>query len=192
MMKELNKTTKRNNMSRDGEAIRNDMANYKGNKSKKAYRKLKAELKAFYEQSLVNDIEQETPAEESSSTSPTKGLGDIVESVIKTTGLDKLAPKDCGCKERVKDLNELGSNVVTFLSRVFRGSSIKDLNPKDYAYLCNFFKDGLKGSKDVREIDMLFSIYNRVSRSNKKRTSCNTCNVQIVKALHELYTAYNG
>ena len=35
------------------------------------------------------------------------GLGDTVEKVIKATGLDKLAPDDCGCEEKKKALNNL-------------------------------------------------------------------------------------
>ncbi len=35
-----------------------------------------------------------------------KGLGDTVERVIKITGLNKLAPKDCGCKKRKQALNK--------------------------------------------------------------------------------------
>jgi hypothetical protein len=37
-----------------------------------------------------------------------KGLGDTVETIIKATGLDKLAPDDCSkCEERKRKLNEL-------------------------------------------------------------------------------------
>jgi hypothetical protein len=35
------------------------------------------------------------------------GLGDVVESVTKATGLDKLVGDDCGCKERKEKLNSL-------------------------------------------------------------------------------------
>ena len=34
------------------------------------------------------------------------GLGTAIESFTEKTGLDKLAPKDCNCKERVAFLNE--------------------------------------------------------------------------------------
>lgn len=37
-----------------------------------------------------------------------KGLGDTIEKVIKTTGLDKFVDgKDCGCDKRKEKLNEL-------------------------------------------------------------------------------------
>ena len=36
-----------------------------------------------------------------------EGLGDLIEDAIKGVGLDKLAPKDCGCKQRKDKLNEL-------------------------------------------------------------------------------------
>ena len=36
-----------------------------------------------------------------------KGLGDVVETAIEAVGLDKLAPKGCGCKARKEALNRL-------------------------------------------------------------------------------------
>lgn len=36
---------------------------------------------------------------------PSRGLGDTVAKVIHATGLDKLAPKGCGCKKRQAALN---------------------------------------------------------------------------------------
>jgi len=36
-----------------------------------------------------------------------KGLGDTVEKVIKITGLNRSAPKDCGCKKRKEKLNKM-------------------------------------------------------------------------------------
>ena len=45
-----------------------------------------------------------------------QGLGDIVETAIQAVGLDKLAPKGCGCKKRKEKLNEMfpiGENDVT-------------------------------------------------------------------------------
>jgi|TARA_Y100000389_G_scaffold6328_1_gene6096 hypothetical protein len=44
-------------------------------------------------------------------------LGDAVEYGIKKTGLDKLAPKDCGCTQRKEKLNNFGSNVM---SKIFK------------------------------------------------------------------------
>ena len=35
-----------------------------------------------------------------------KGFGDTVEKVIKITGLNRLAPKGCGCKKRKEALNK--------------------------------------------------------------------------------------
>ena len=37
-----------------------------------------------------------------------RGLGDVVHTVIKATGLDRLAPKGCGCSKRRNWLNSLG------------------------------------------------------------------------------------
>tara|TARA_R110002153_G_scaffold42747_2_gene121122 strand:+ start:2375 stop:2518 length:144 start_codon:yes stop_codon:yes gene_type:complete len=36
-----------------------------------------------------------------------KGFGDSVAKVTKSMGLDKLAPKDCGCKKRQEFLNKI-------------------------------------------------------------------------------------
>ena len=38
----------------------------------------------------------------------TRGLGDVVHTVIKATGLDRLAPEGCGCSKRRNWLNSLG------------------------------------------------------------------------------------
>jgi hypothetical protein len=37
-----------------------------------------------------------------------RGLGDVVHTVIKSTGLDRLAPEGCGCSKRRNWLNSLG------------------------------------------------------------------------------------
>ena len=39
-------------------------------------------------------------------------LGDAVEKGIKSMGLHKLAPKDCGCEKRKETLNKFGSSVM--------------------------------------------------------------------------------
>ena len=36
-----------------------------------------------------------------------QGLGDVLETAIEAVGLDKLAPKGCGCKARKEALNRL-------------------------------------------------------------------------------------
>jgi len=36
-----------------------------------------------------------------------KGFGDTVAKFTKTTGLNKLAPEDCGCNKRQKQLNKI-------------------------------------------------------------------------------------
>ena len=37
-----------------------------------------------------------------------RGLGDVAHTVIKAVGLDRLAPKGCGCSKRRHRLNNLG------------------------------------------------------------------------------------
>lgn len=45
-------------------------------------------------------------------------LGDAIEKGIKRTGLDKLAPKDCGCKKRREALNRMDDSVRDFRNKV--------------------------------------------------------------------------
>jgi hypothetical protein len=40
-------------------------------------------------------------------TKKSAGLGDTIAKVTKATGLDKLAPKGCGCKKRQDKLNKI-------------------------------------------------------------------------------------
>lgn len=44
-------------------------------------------------------------------------LGDALEKGIKSVGLNKLAPKDCGCQERKEKLNRLGNGIM---SKIFK------------------------------------------------------------------------
>lgn len=43
-----------------------------------------------------------------------KGWGDRMESMIKKTGLNKLAPEDCGCAARRDYMNRVGESVESF------------------------------------------------------------------------------
>lgn len=36
-----------------------------------------------------------------------KGLGDTIAKIARATRLNKLAPKDCGCKKRQEKLNKI-------------------------------------------------------------------------------------
>ena len=73
------------------EEVKNDMDNFEGKKTTKAYRALKNELL-----SLENE---------------SQGLGDTVEKVLKATGITSVVKAivgdDCGCKERKQRLKEL-------------------------------------------------------------------------------------
>ncbi len=35
-------------------------------------------------------------------------LGDATEKIIKATGLNRLAPEDCGCQQRKEAMNDFG------------------------------------------------------------------------------------
>ena len=45
-------------------------------------------------------------------------LGNAVESVIKKTGLNKLASDDCGCDKRKETLNNVGEKISWFSSNI--------------------------------------------------------------------------
>lgn len=42
------------------------------------------------------------------------GWGDRMESMIKKTGLNQLAPEGCGCQKRKEGINKLGNKIENF------------------------------------------------------------------------------
>ena len=78
------------------------------------------------------------------------GLGTAIETFTEKTGLNKLAPKDCNCKERVERLNKIFP--VRFKAREFTEDekvSYKSFNERrtlkiehpDVIYLCDLYAD---------------------------------------------------
>ena len=112
-----------------------------------------------------------------------KGLGDTVEKIFKSVGVDKLAKwalgKDCGCQERKEVLN-----------RIFPYNKPECLVEDEFNYLDNFFKS--KGSKIDPEVQTkLVSIYNRVFKEKAQTTSCSSCFLNgVLSKLKQVYKEY--
>lgn len=69
----------------------------------------------YQDDRCILGLEQFKPSEEYCRTckhydGPDRGLGDKVAKAIKKTGLDKLAPKGCGCGKRRAALNRTFPN----------------------------------------------------------------------------------
>jgi len=112
-----------------------------------------------------------------------KGLGDTVEKIFKSVGVDKLAKwalgEDCGCQERKEVLN-----------RLFPYNKPECLVEDEFNYLDEFFKS--KGSKIDPEVQTkLVSIYNRVFKEKAQTTSCSSCFLNgVLSKLKQVYKEY--
>jgi len=117
--------------------------------------------------------------------SPSKGLGDTVEKVIKATGIKKavkwLVGEDCGCDERRAKLNSL-----------FRYKNPKCLTEKEYIFLGEFYKKNLDRIETADQIEVI-KINNRVFNETRKPPSpnCIGC-IRVFKSiLNDLKILYN-
>ena len=111
------------------------------------------------------------------------GLGDTVENIFKSTGIDKLAKwvlgNDCSCSERKEKLNKL-----------FPYRKPECLKESEYNYLNEFFLTKKSNiSADVQK--ELVTIYNRVFKDKATTTSCPKCFLNgIMKKLEMVYKEY--
>ena len=117
-----------------------------------------------------------------------KGLGDVIESITKVTGIKKLVQwafgDDCGCRERQEKLNKLFP----------RKLNPECLNEKEYEILIEIklekFASHTKiDSKLQRKI---LPIYNRVFRKRQEFTSCASCVIKIVNEMQAVLKAYEN
>lgn len=134
------------------------MEKFKGDKRTKAYKDYKAKYEK--EQSIKS-----------------KGLGDTVEKVLKSTGVKNVVESitdDCGCDERKSMLN-----------RLLPYKMVECLTEDEHSFLIDF-----KSRKEIRMDNStqkgILDIYNRVFNKRQQRTSCSTCLVKIVKSLLKL------
>lgn len=159
------------------EEIQYDLDNFKGKKSLKAYRDLKKEL---------NDVRtQENASQEQ------LGLGDVVESITKATGIKKVVEVvsevtglDCGCEERKKKWNEINLDSI---KKLFRRNTVNEISEEDYAFLCDLFKDGMPSQVKVNDQRKIHKVYRNVFQVIKSPTSCAPCLRGTVEELYNLY-----
>jgi len=139
------------------------MEEFKGDKRSKAYRDYK---KSF---------------EEEQSKKP-DGLGDVVESITKATGIDKLvkfvAGEDCGCSERKEKLN-----------KIFHFQKPKCLSESEFNYLSDFFSVR-RNTVTFQQREELYRIVNRVFGRELKNTNCPSCISKIIRELDAIYKTY--
>ncbi len=109
-----------------------------------------------------------------------KGLGDTIEKITTATGIKSVVKAvwgdDCGCEERKAKMNR-------------RFAYINCLEEKEYNYLKEWFKHN-KTQVKTKEQDELLLIYNRVFKTNKKRTNCSSCLREIINNLKGVYNEY--
>ena len=81
------------------------------------------------------------------------GLGDVVESITKATGIDKLvkfiAGEDCGCKERKEKLNKI----------VVNRKSVRCFTEQQYNAYTNFKQTSKEDVRTQDELKLLVDIY---------------------------------
>ena len=152
-----------------------DMEAYKGKKTTKQYRTLKKELSSL----------------EATETSG-MGLGDVVESITKVTGIKAVVDKvsevldiDCGCEERKADWNQINTKTIRDLFR--RKSVVNELSIEDYTTLCDLFEGGMPTSVSPIDQKRFHTVYFNAFKVSKPMTSCPPCVKQTVKELYKLY-----
>tara|TARA_R110002050_G_scaffold32925_4_gene84307 strand:- start:2644 stop:3135 length:492 start_codon:yes stop_codon:yes gene_type:complete len=152
--------------------ILKDIEEYKGKKTLKAYRNLKEELA----QSKENE---------------SLGLGDIVESITKATGIKKVVEVvsealdiDCGCEGRKQSLNEI---TLKSLKNIFRKPVVNELSLKDYEWLCGFFENGFPASITGQQQKELHKVYKNVFQIRKEGTNCSPCLKATTKEIYKVY-----
>lgn len=133
-------------------------------------------------QKLKRSAKRTTTGTKKAKTKP-EGLGDVVENVLETTGVAKVAKwilgEDCGCEERKEVLN-----------RLFPLQKPNCLTEDEFVFLHNFFRER-RSQISVKHQEILLNIYNRVFNDNKKGTSCSPCFINgVLKKLEKVYNKY--
>lgn len=111
------------------------------------------------------------------------GLGDVVESITKATGIKKVVDTiaeatdtDCGCDERKEKFNEF---------TIWRRRKVNCISEEDYKwYVDNNIKSKLKWNYEERA--RLVDVYNSVFNTKVKPSNCSSC----VKAQQRELTKY--
>jgi hypothetical protein len=100
-------------------------------------------------------------------TRKSRGLGDDIETVLKKTGMQKLAHavigEDCGCEERKSILNRWFPHIKNY--------EITEDQKKTYEVL----KSGWSGTVTSTWRKDFYAFFNEVTMQNKRVSSCSSC-----------------
>jgi hypothetical protein len=111
-----------------------------------------------------------------------KGLGDTVESVLKATGIDKVAKfilgEDCGCDERKAKLNAL-----------FPYKKPLCLTENEYEWLKAWIETKTNQVTPSDQAQILM-IYNRIFLQRNEPSNCSSCLKDVVDQLKQVMLTY--
>ncbi len=111
-----------------------------------------------------------------------KGLGDTVESVLKATGIDKVAKfilgEDCGCDERKEKLNAL-----------FPYKKPLCLTENEYEWLKAWIETKTNQVTPSEQAQILV-IYNRIFLQRNEPSNCSSCLKDMVDQLKQVMLTY--
>ena len=111
-----------------------------------------------------------------------KGAGDLIQKVLKKTGVAKVAKfvlgEDCGCDERRDKIN-----------KIWPFKNVKCLEEHEYKYLDEWFKLNKQTIKYEEQKKML-KIYNRTFNRKDGISQCAKCINNKVQELKKLYLNY--
>ena len=111
-----------------------------------------------------------------------QGLGDTIEAITEATGIKAIvkfiAGEDCGCNERKAKLN-----------KAFPYKKANCLTEGNYSYLDAFFKANKKQLNPIEQVELL-AIYNTTFNTNVGQTSCDSCWIDMVNELKQVYETY--
>jgi len=113
-----------------------------------------------------------------------KGLGDSIEKITKTTGIKKVVEIleekfdfNCGCEKRKEILN-----------KIFPYRNIKCLEDDEYNYLSKFNWE--TNQIDPDDAKIMLNIYNRIFSENRKMTTCGSCWKNILNEIKTVFIEY--
>lgn len=159
-------------MSRTIDQVQSEIDAYSDDKRKKEWKLLKEELESL----------KQAP----------RGLGDVVESITKATGIKKVVEVvsealdiDCGCSERKKEWNKI---TLDSIRNIFRSKNVvNEISEEDYAFLCDLFKDGVPGLITPQMQKDIHRVYKNAFNIRKDGTSCAPCLKGTLSELYKLY-----
>lgn len=115
----------------------------------------------------------------------TVGLGDVVETVAKVTGVKKVVESitdDCGCDERKKLFNKIP---------LWRRRKVRCIEKDDYIWVKGLIASNpSRFSFEVRE--RLVRVYNHVFRTNQKNSKCYPCIKGLIENLDSYLKVWEG